>query len=117
MSKRSGFAVEGKANRVAEFWLDKRDHAIDFKKLRKKVARRRSYFMATKKVLCQLYRGSEKFPRTEQMTVKEMSVKNRHLVKNKIKAMDQGKDRPLWQWRLSDKESFNCELKKYMLDL
>lgn len=75
---------------------------------------KRKRFFKSVEFECQLLRGEGEFPRTKTMTISEMGKENKKLVLSFIKSLDEGKDRPLWRWKIKDLPKFKQIKREYM---
>lgn len=109
-----GFSVEGKGATYRERKMAHIETMTLREKARKQRWAKKSWFLSNIEIECQLYRGESEFPRTKKMTCKEMGQDNRRLVHAFIKALDEGKDSPLWAWKIKDLPKFRRVKDSYM---
>ena len=75
---------------------------------------RKNYVYRTIRVECQLFRGEDKFPRKEFMSLTELGQKNREFVLKNIKMEDNGKESPLYKWLAIDRDGLDSLVRRNM---
>ncbi len=98
--KKRGFVREG----IAQVRIECAEARTQRAQTRGRMARHINYhasaFMRTELIECQLYRGGDKYPRAEKITMSCMGRRNRKLEDSFMADTNPGAR--LWQWRIID---------------
>ena len=111
-----GFHVSGVAETRKECRIARDERSETRSRLFQVSFTKKKWFLRNIEFACQLYRGKSIYPKTEKLTCLDMGLKNKKLIQDFIKRLDEDESSVLWSWKIIDLDGFKKARNKHLFN-